>query len=96
MPDVTMLSDVSLWCRSERHLWMWERDTLDGDTFDRHLMCDRCGLTKTKTISLRTWQVIKTRTGKYPAGYLATGGGRVQMPDVYRVQFQRAKKVMSR
>jgi hypothetical protein len=84
-----ILTDESLWCRTLRHKWEWERDLIDGTTFDRVIVCERCGLTKVQTISTRTWVVLKTRSGKYPEGYLSNRG-RVAMTDVRRAQFERA------
>jgi len=91
--DVTQISDEALWCRTERHLWLWERDTPVVDeggrmiAFIRHSTCDRCTATREQEISMTTWSVVKGKI-HYPKGYLVTGG-RLARPDIYREQFER-------
>jgi len=91
-PDITALTDESLWCRTERHLWKWQNDWLDPDNplFERTLNCERCGAIKTKTISLRTFLILRTSI-KYPKNYLVHGG-RLSMPEVYREQYENRRK----
>jgi hypothetical protein len=92
--DVTSLDDSVLWCRVERHQWAWQRDVIadDPDTqaFDRTLLCRTCGSEKVKTISTRTFTVVRTRI-RYSQGYLIKGSGRIDGSQVYRVQFQRRR-----
>lgn len=92
--DVTSLGDDVLWCRTERHQWAWQRDALVEDedkqaqAFERTLLCRTCGSEKTKTISLTSFTVVRSRI-RYSAGYLIKGSGRIDAPQVYRTQFER-------
>jgi hypothetical protein len=89
--DLTALEDDFLWCRTERHWWKWQRDSLaeEEDAFDRTLACARCGAEKTKTISTTTFQITKHHSPRYPAGYLIKGSGRIPVSEVYREQYGR-------
>jgi hypothetical protein len=91
--DVTGLGDDVLWCRTERHQWAWQRDQISAEeenpaAFDRTLLCRTCGSEKVKTISTRSFTVVRTRI-RYSPGYLIKGSGRIGASDVYRTQFQR-------
>lgn len=92
IPDVTTLDDSVLWCRTERHLWRWERDALikDVEAFTRTLGCERCGAEKVKTISTRSFTVTSSRI-RYPQGYLIKGSGRITASAVYRTQYARRR-----
>lgn len=94
-PDVTALSDASLWCRRIGHKWEWVRDEPDKGTFDSLFECERCGLPKTQTISLRTFELIRTRPGPYPDHYLVRGG-RLSATTVRAEQYRRAKTTTRR
>lgn len=93
MADVTQISDEALWCRTERHLWLWERDTpVAGEggkmvAFVRHSTCDRCGAVRNQEISTVSWSVARSKIA-YPSDYLVKGG-RLARPDIYREQFER-------
>lgn len=82
-----------LWCRTERHKWEWERDQVadieNDKAFDRVDVCERCDAVKVKTISTNTFRVIGKPRMSYPKGFLVKGRGRINLSDVYRVQYQR-------
>lgn len=91
--DPRTLSDESLWCRTERHLWLWERDTPVTNTggrmtaYMRLSTCERCGATRTRTIDTTDWTVSHSVI-RYPPGYLSSGG-RLARAAVFREQFER-------
>lgn len=93
MADLFQISDEALWCRTERHLWLWERDTPEageGGTmvaFVRLSTCERCGATREKTVSTVTWSVLRSKI-RYPEDYLVSGE-RVKRAAVYQEQFER-------
>ena len=93
--DVTTLEDEVLWCRTERHQWQWQRDQIadveNDKAFDRTSACRECGAEKTRTISITSFRVIGRPRMKYPKGYLIKGRGRIDIADVYRVQYQRRR-----
>lgn len=91
LPDLSGLSEEVLWCRTDRHWWKWQRDSVaQGDEeFDRVLVCARCGAEKTKTISLVSFTITKRHSPHYPEGYLIKGSGRIPISEVYREQYER-------
>jgi len=95
--DITSLDNAYLWCRTERHKWEWERDQIadiENDTaFNRVDVCERCDAVKIKTISTTTFRVLGKPRMSYPKGYLVKGRGRIDISDVYRVQYQRRRPV---
>lgn len=101
MSVLAELTDEHLWCRSERHLWLWERDTQvvseKGQvvSFVRISTCDRCGSTRDREISTVTFTVVK-RHMNYADGYLVHGVGRVTSAMVYEEQWNRAQSMIKR
>jgi hypothetical protein len=95
--DVTDLPDEALWCRTERHLWEWQRDAIvkGAEAFTRTLECSRCTAEKVKTISTRSFTVTASRI-RYPKGYLIKGSGRIAVSAVYRTQYDRQRGMGSR
>ena len=93
--DVALLDVHYQWCRTERHKWEWERDQVadieNDKAFDRMDVCERCGATKTKTISITTFRVLGKPRTKYPPGYLIKGRGRIDISEVYRAQYQQRR-----
>lgn len=90
--DISELTDEALWCRTERHPWKWDRDSMadTGIEFDRIATCPLCGATRAKTISLVTFTVLRTHR-TYPKGYLMHGT-RLKAPQVYKEQLGRMAK----
>ena len=88
------ISDEALWCRTERHLWKFERDRVTVGTdkrpveFVRINVCLRCEARKERTVDTTTWTVQRSKI-TYPERYLITGAGRHHSSEFYREQFAR-------
>ena len=94
VPNLSVLSDATLWCRTERHQWDWVTDkTVVSPSgrlmeVERHSKCLRCKATRVRVISASTWHLVRAKI-TYPEGYLIKGSGRIDPGEVFREQFER-------